>query len=332
MLESVRQFPTQRQIAEALGVSQTLVSRALSGRAFQIGASPRTVARIRRLAEKRGYCPHPAALALRGAPTQVLGVVVKDFEDPYFGRLIGCLQSEARRRGVSLLLTGQQQEDVLALQRNKVDAVILAGSDFRPQGLRRAVGPTAPIVQLGAGVAHEDACLVGMDEAAGIELLVGHLQHLRHRFIGFAGMETSSHCRRAAFAHAAVGSRGGTFSRFIEADAGALVAKISQVCSSDGRDLPTAIVAGDDMVALALNAGLAARGVLVPRDISIVGIDDIPAASLALPPLTTLAQPMPQMAAEALRLLLHPGEWQSSPPRLLPGSLVLRGSCAPLPN
>jgi len=319
---------TQKQMAAALGVSQALVSRALTGRAAQIGASPRTVARIKRLAEQRGYQPHPAALALRGAPTRVLGVVVKDFEDPYFGRLIRSLQSAARERGVSLLLTGHGPDDVAALQRNRVDGVILAGSDFRPRGLRRVLGEGSPLVQLGTGPAHPGACLVGMDEAAGLDLLVAHLRRLGHCCIGFAGRSSADHRRRMGVVRAAAAKHGVRFSQFVEDQAEELVGKVAAQVSSRSKRGPTAFVAGDDLLALALVAGLAARGILVPRDLSLVGIDDIPAAASAWPPLTTLAQPMPQMAAAALEVLSQPRDRAMPSSRLFPGQLVVRKSCA----
>jgi len=325
----VHRPPTQKQIAAVLGVSQALVSRALSGRAAQIGASPRTVARIRRLAAKRGYQPHAAALALLGAPTRVLGVVVKDFEDPYFGRLIGCLQETARRRGISLLLTGRDGDDVAALQRHRVDGVILAGSDFRPEGLRRCVGPDTPMVQLGTGAPHPGATLIGMDEGAGIASLVDYLSSQGHRCIAFAGLEAPAHRRREGFVRSA--SRGRAVrGRFFRApDASVLVRQIASACHGSDRR-PTAIIAGDDLLALGLMAGLASGGVTVPKALSLAGIDDIPAASFALPSLTTLAHPMPEMAAAAMDILAAPREDRPSAPRLFPGRLVIRASCASL--
>jgi len=111
----VNSSPTQTQIAGKLGVSQALVSQALSGRAGEIGASPATVEKIRRTAAEWNYQPSATALALLGAPTRTIGVVVKNFDDPYFGHLIGALQSSARDNRHSLLLTGSGREDLSGL-------------------------------------------------------------------------------------------------------------------------------------------------------------------------------------------------------------------------
>src|ERR1035437_1465442 len=86
---------TQKDIAKQLGVSPSLVSRALTGTASDIGASEETVRQIREAATKLHYRPSAAALTLRGSPTKTIGVIVRSFEDPFFGHMIGELQSLA---------------------------------------------------------------------------------------------------------------------------------------------------------------------------------------------------------------------------------------------
>src|SRR2546430_1944796 len=97
---------TQKQIARQLRVSPSLVSRALSGSGTAIRASPRTLERIRKEAARLNYHPNPAALALRGTKTKIIGVVIRNFDDPFFGHIIGELQDLASRDQYSLLLTG----------------------------------------------------------------------------------------------------------------------------------------------------------------------------------------------------------------------------------
>ena len=97
---------TQKLIAERLGISRSLVSRALNGSAAEIRANPATVARIRTEANRLAYRPSAAALALRGGATRTIGVLVKDFADPFFGRMLAELD-----RGTSSILEGATTED-----------------------------------------------------------------------------------------------------------------------------------------------------------------------------------------------------------------------------
>ena len=97
---------SQKDIARRLGVSVALVSRALSGKAEAIGVSAATVERIRTEAARVGYIPNASARLLRGAPSRTLGVVVLDFEDPFFGPIVGELQRLAHQHGYSLVLGG----------------------------------------------------------------------------------------------------------------------------------------------------------------------------------------------------------------------------------
>ena len=147
---------TQKEIADQLGVSPSLVSRALSGTANEIGVSAKTIHRIRELAAKLNYRPSAAALTLRGASTRTLGVIVRNFEDPFFGHMIGELQALAWTKQYSLVLTGcppgnDQAIDLASLVKYQLDGVIIVGSDFEPEGLDAFSLKGIPLVQIGAG-------------------------------------------------------------------------------------------------------------------------------------------------------------------------------------
>ena len=321
--------PTQKQIAAKLGVSQALVSRALSGRAGEIGASQDTIERIRRAAAECNYQPSASALALLGAPTRTIGVVVKNFDDPYFGRLIGAIQSLARKNGNSLLLTGGSKEDLAGLQKHRVDGVILAGSDFQPEGLGSFARGGMPVVQIGTGVTFSGATQIHMDEGAGLSDLVDYLSRIGHREIGFVGKESGSNLRRGEFLRGELRARGFSvrsksfFSLSPRQGAGSAVKSLLGLSR-----MPTAVVAAEDSLALSLLLGLYEAGLRVPQDISIVGIDDIAASAEAIPPLTTLRQPIAEMAAAAFNALAASGDQRNK--IVLPGKLIVRKSCAPI--
>lgn len=318
--------PTQKQIAAKLGISQSLVSRALSGNAREIGAADATIKKIQRAAADWNYQPNATALALRGASTRTIGVVVKSFDDPYFGKLIGALQSLASDSKHSLLLTGPGKAYLSELQRHRVDAVILAGSDFQPEGLMTFTQAGIPVVQIGTGTTFPGATQIHMDEESGINEVVNYLAGLGHREIGFVATEAGANRRRAKMLRKVLRARGfsvrtKSFVSFEGTDRQAAERAVKLLRGL--ARMPTAVVAADDSIALALLRALHKAGLCVPRDLSIAGIDDIQASSQSIPPLTTFRQPISELAAAAFHAIAGRQQEKFS----VPGKLIIRRSC-----
>lgn len=322
--------PTQKQMAARLGVSQALVSRALSGRAAEIGASRETVERIRSAAAEWNYQPDATALALLGAPTKTIGVVVKNFDDPFFGHLIGALQGLARESGHSLLLTGGGPGDLAALRKHKVDGVILAGSDFEPDGVSSQAAGGMPFVQIGTGTTRAGVRQVRMDEAAGLAELVARLAGLGHTEIGFVGSSRSTNQRRGDGLRRRLRLQGLPVREkwfFTHPGDGGEIASAAVRNFLALRRRPTAVIAAEDSIALPLLRFFHEAGLRVPQDVSVAGIDGIPASAQSIPPLTTLQQPMRELAAAAFHALTgHPGKNRPIPVK---GTVIFRASCAP---
>ncbi|MBR7106649.1 MAG: LacI family DNA-binding transcriptional regulator, partial [Opitutales bacterium] len=97
---------TQRDIAQRIGVSTSLVSRVLSGQAHKIGVHPKKIEEIIKVAKEMNYVPSPAALILKGKKSRTVGIVAYDFNDPYFSFLISELQELSHTHNYSLLLVG----------------------------------------------------------------------------------------------------------------------------------------------------------------------------------------------------------------------------------
>ena len=110
---------TQKSIADTLGLSISLVSRVLSGKAKDIGVAQETIQKVLDEAERMNYTPNSAALALRGVKTQTLGVISYDFEDPYFGTILGELHKIARQRKFTLIFFTQGGGCVCMKPQNK---------------------------------------------------------------------------------------------------------------------------------------------------------------------------------------------------------------------
>lgn len=333
---------TQKAIARRLGVSASLVSRALRGQAERIGAHPETIQRIRAEAARCGYAPNVAALSLRGGATHMLGVVVRDFTDPFFGPIVGALQRLAAAEGYALVMTGGGAEgsgdtDLQPLNRYRLDGFILVGSDFRPRGLEQVVRRGAPVVRLGDANEDEGVVQVCVEQAAGFSQLLAYLQQLGHRQVGYLGQVNTGNVRREAALRSAmervgVAVRPAAFVRTADGTP-ATVAEAMQRFRAGGAEVrATAVVVSDDVMALTLLRALHEAGVAVPRELSFSGVDDIPFAHLAVPALTTIRPPIDEMAKQVFQLATG----RASPADVrrfeLRPELVVRESCAPPPG
>ena len=297
---------TQKDIAEKLGVSVALVSRALSGKAEAIGVAAATVRRIHAEAERRGYIPNASARLLRGGPSRTLGVVVFDFADPFFGPFIDELHRLAHAAGHSLVLIGVEHRCVepRALQpllKHGVGGVIVLGSGGDSHGLAILAERRLPVARIGHGPLDGVALTTHVDERAGVAAVLAHLAQTRRTTVGFLGGIHPAQEERFEHYRAGLKAAGLTskpawqlFSAETLMQAG--YAACRQLLAQTRHDLPAALVAGSDVVALGALRALKEAGLNVPQDIAVTGFDDIPVAQLVTPALTTVRQPIARMA------------------------------------
>ena len=333
---------TQKQIAEKLGVSASLVSRALNGTAAGIGAAAETIERIRVEAARLNYHPSAAALSLRGHPTHTIGVVIKNFDDPFFGRIIAELQTLAMAQRYSLLLTGcppgaGMRVDLQSLAKHRLDGLIIAGSDFVPDGLALFVRRGVRTVRIGFGPTVPGISNVVVDLVFGFRQLVAHLAKLGHRDIGYLGDATPPNLRREAMLLAALKqadrfARPNCFVRAQASGANAGYEGMQTLLQRCGDLLPTAVVAAEDVLAQTALRALFERRVRVPQDLTLVGVDDVPAARMTIPALTTLRQPVPAMVQAAFEQITQSDAPRRAEISIRPELIVRESSAAPTPR
>lgn len=320
---------TQKDIARRLGVSASLVSRALSGTANKIGASPATVERIVREAQRLRYRRNPMAVALRGGSSHILGVVVMDFAGPYFGEMLGLLDHMARARGFSLLVTGYSPsgEGLVGLQQYPLDGVLALGSYFQPRVLQKLVQSGRPVIQIGTGPRVRGVCQVSMDERAGLRKLIDYLAQLGHRRIGYVGHQAPQHRHREEIVRECLAERNLPIRDTWFTD----LENFDPAKWASQQDRPTALMATNDVAALQVIQRLTQEGLRVPTDVSVTGIDNITMARWSVPALTTVRQPIQEMIERAVTMLLNqPDECSRAPtPVLIIPELIIRESCGP---
>lgn len=339
-----RRPSTMKDIADAAGVAQSTVSRILNDAPVLIRVSEETRERVRAIANELGYRPHPFARALRGAPSMLLGAVVRDITDPFFAGAIEALSIEAKERGYSVVLGHAQAtaDEALALtavlEARQCDALVLLGDlHDEPRLVEDLRTSHVPVVALWHG-AHPGLGFptVSVDNRAGVRSALAHLTKLGHRQIAFVGGDSLGDIRerQAAFEEyldeSGIELPDGYVQHVPNGIAGGEAA-LAALLALPGR--PTSILAATDILAMGMIHAAYESDIAVPTELSIVGFDDIPIAAATVPGLTTVKMPTAEIVAAGVDLAIGDGAWASDgsqdPPALIfEPKLVIRRSTA----
>jgi LacI family transcriptional regulator len=323
--------PTIRDVAEQAGVSIATVSRVLNDRA---DVSAETRERVREVARAVGYSADPAARGLVTQRTQLVAVVVgdnaghRDLSLLFFGKVMAAISRRLALAGYDSLLL---QPLELGLH-HRFDAAILIGIDGSDPLVTDLWVRSVPYVGVDVRVGGRRNAFVGSDHAAGVRLALTHLYELGHRRIAhIAGARNTvaGADRIAAFQHE-MGVLGlelpDEYLREADFSSAGGYRETRALLALDER--PTAIVAASDLMALAALQAIREAGLQPGRDVAVVGFDDIEAAALAYPPLTTIRQDREKLgtlaAERALELIEHADVRGND--TILPVELVVRAS------
>jgi len=332
-----------RDIAAAAKVSQSTVSRILSGAPTRVPIAPETRERVIQASRRLGYRPNPLARGLRGASTNLIGAVVRDFSDPFYAGVIESLVGESMAHGYNVVLGhvhGRLDEAVSltsVLEIRHTDAIIVLGDmQEQPQLLADLRDLTVPVVALWQGTSPLAFPTADSDDRAGIHAGLSYLQALGHRRIAFVNAELLHGYR----------VREDAYLDFMRERFGRVPSGYQQRCPNtlaggdaavrrllDLPDPPTAIATSTDLVAIGVLHGAHSLGISVPNELSVVGFDDIFIASHTVPALTTLRMPISAIVSYAIdraitlareTTVVHVPSIEVFPPEL-----ILRDSTAP---
>ena len=351
--------PRIADVAREAGVSKTAVSFAFnSPERLAVG----TATRIREVAESLGYRPNPVARLLTQPRTMTLGVLTPQalaatFSNPFFAEFSEGVAETAERLGYELhFISPLHGSLALAVGRATVDGVVAIGlSASHPEvGQIQAAGLPMVLVDSDDLPGHGS---VVVDDEDGARAAAEHLLGLGHRDVlvlavegpeGSAGPDMAR--QSGVTARRLRGYRAAFEAAAIELPADRIVAGRASI--EGGADAlrrawaagrrPTGVLAMSDAMAIGAMSAARGSGLAVPRDLSVVGFDDVDIAAHVEPPLTTVHQPIRQKGAEAARLLLAGierragegvGTSDHGPERLrLPTRLVIRGSTTTPPD
>lgn len=327
---------SQIQIAHLAKVSQSVVSRVLTGRAKDFKISDETIARVRGIADALNYQPNQAAHMLLGRRTKLVAVVVRSFEDPFLAAILEGLNLRAIESGYTLLVIGFEggefsARDIILLQGYRPEAFVVVGTTEFGRWDEGFLNSAKTIIQIGIPVADTRVITCGTDEKLAAHLLVEHLVGLGHRQIAVVGDCTRvSHARAAHLGHAMqeFGLTLGLSFTFLSAQASTAAgvdAGTRFLEDNDRTRAPTAVIATGDLIALSFIQTLAEGGIECPAFISVASYNDILAAALVRPALTTIRQPVRRLAAASMDIVTGNASRASI---LLPPTLKIRGTTA----
>ena len=342
---------TIRDVAREAGVSVATVSYWLNRR--DSGISPATAEMVARTADRLGYRPSSLAQGLRGRPTRVLGLIVPSVANPSIAMIVRGAEDRASEAGYSLFLSNidrhwdKATEYTLAMLDRGVGGVGYAFSLADP-GHPAAAAARAAGIRVAFLLPYDPSNVIPeaimLDNETGMRLVAHHLWNHGHRRIAFAtaSLSTANGPHRLAGLRAALEDLGGTLEEdqvyVHEAASGHLdeageieAGRRAAIVLLSKPNPPTAIVGVDDMLAMGILGGARELNLSVPRDVSVVGFDDLAVAQIAQPALTTLSVRRYEMGSQLADLLLR-----SSPPTepLAPETpmLVARASTGPAPR
>ena len=331
---------TLKNIAQKLGISITTVSRGLAGYS---DVSTETRERIKKTAKEMGYQPNLTARRLQKQRTDTLGFIMPTFgprfSDPFFSEFIAGVGNKAAEHDFDLLVSthapnSEDEKRVYqrATQRGWVDGLIVIRTRVKDERIRHLAENSFPFVAFGRTDLDFDYPYVDEDGVRGMQLVTQHLIELGHRRIGllmppvdlmFSIFRLQGYQNAMAANSLPMESDWIINSNLTQRGGAEMIEKLLAI-----RPRLTAIICGNDLMAIGAINRIQQHGLQVGKDIAIAGFDDIPTSAYATPPLTTVSQPIYDIGRRTCAMLIDLINGRSLEQRhvLLTPKLVIRAS------
>jgi len=330
------------EVAKRAKVSIATVSRTLNNPST---VDPKTAARVLKAVEELRYRPDIYARSLVSGRSRILGLIVSDITNPFFPELVRGFEDVAVQHGYEIMVSSTDYNSarmavcVRRLLERKVEGVAIMTSEMDRPLIDQLERRKVPTVFLDVGAVHSLISNIQVDYAAGINQAVEHLLGLGHRRIGFiSGPLTlkSASIRRTAFLECLT-RKGILEDEDLVTEGDHMIdgglAAMSRLL--DQPNPPTAVLTSNDLTAIGALRAVHRKGLNVPKDVSVIGFDDIHFAEFTEPPLTTVALSRRELAEKAIFALLRHIEPKPGQPghgaeyTITPTLVVRQSTCAP---
>jgi DNA-binding LacI/PurR family transcriptional regulator len=324
-----------KEVAKLAKVSTATVSRTING-SDKVRA--RTAERVQKAIKELNFYPNTHARTLVSGRSRMLGLIISDITNPFFPELVKHFEDQAVQKGLEVIIANtdykpkRMAECIRRMVERKVDGAAIMTSEADPSLLTELTRRDIPTVFMDTGKNSARSANINIDYAQGIQEALQHLFSLNHRRIAFISgpLNLQSARRRLDAFVSGMKARGIEVGpELIEKGDHRIEGGVSAM-----RNLlripepPTAVIASNDLTAIGALGTIHDAGREVPRDVSLIGFDDISFAHLTQPPLTTIRLSRSQLAITALAALerlIRKDDAQASD-YCIPTHLVMRGS------
>lgn len=332
--------PTIIDVAKLAGVSKTTVSRVVNGQVDQV--APETLSKVHQAITILGYIPNTIASSLRTERTNIVMLIIPDITNPFWPEVARGIQDLMGREGYSVVFAnndwnGKHEVDYLdKARRNRLDGILINPIQVTE---REILASGIPTVIMGLRAEYPKIDMVGSDSYNATQKALEYLTRLGHQRIGLLlgqSMHSSMHSRLSSYYEFFERSGIAPNEQWVvpvSFDSSGGMVGMKQLLELDQH--PTAVLASNDLIAIGALHIAAQLGYRIPEDISVMGIDDIYAASATIPPLTTIRKQKYEMGYQAAKLLLERMQGKGmEEPRVvkIPCELIVRGSTGRAPN
>jgi LacI family transcriptional regulator len=335
---------TIKDVAERAGVSITTVSHVINDTRF---VSEDLQKRVYDAMRELDYHPNTLARSLRSGRTKTIGLIVPDISNLFFAEVARKIEDRGLEHGYSVILCNtddegsKESEYINVLIAKQVDGIIFISAGFRGENLQKPLSNKIPIVIADRDIVEVPADVVLVNNRQGGYLATSYLIGLGHKRIACI----SGPSRLTPSAQRIEGYRQALKEAGLEENGSLEIAgnfryqggESAMLKLLDGSDQPTAVFACNDMMALGAMRAINNHGLRVPKDFSLVGFDDIPISECVYPSITTIAQPIKQMADIVVDYLVERIDIKSNRKikempefrrTILETQLVVRDSCS----
>jgi len=328
---------TMADVARAAGVSVPTVSKVVNGR---YGVAPATIKRVTDVVAELSYETSLVASSLRRQRTNVIGILVAEFES-FSVELLKGISTAATGSGYELLAysalapggisAGWERRSLSRLAGTLIDgAIIVTPTLLMPT-------TSIPVIAIDPHTGLGGPATIDSDNIGGARVATRHLIELGHRRIAHirGRSDLASAQQREAGYRESLADADIPFDMTLVCDGGYQAALTTDAARKllTRVDRPTAVFAANDISALGVLKVARELGLRVPGDLSVIGFDDIPESANSMPPLTTIAQPLHDLGAQALQMLVKLLAGEIVPRQVhLPANLVVRASTGPAPT
>lgn len=338
-------------VAKGLGVSKTLVSMVLNGKAAQYGISKKTEERVLKKVKEMGFKPNATARKLRTGVSNVLGLIVADISNPFYAKIARSIEDSANKKGYHMLICSSDENPKreaglisILVDQHQVDGLIISSTLDDPEMFDRLSKQETPFLLLDREFSSGSFPSVTVDNRKGSEMLI---QHVIDKGVRNIGVITLSPSHLSTLKSRINGYKDALKKNKIEFKESLLREVLFENLREDiikevdfllsPKNKVKGIFALNNVVALYTLEAIHQKGLKIPKDIALVSFDDIEVFKFTSPPITAISQPLEQLGTNAMEMLFtliknkeeENGNGSSTKKHrvVLPVELVVRESC-----